>query len=140
VETDVDDQTVRAGLKRHWEASDADDFSVEHEIYREDAVLQQIFGSGDLWVTEFILTYDGAPSYTVSIMEFLEGQVAHEIQYFANAFDPAPSRASRWANRGARRNRIGVDVNESLTPSRRPSRNEAVTCERPVFERHGESQ
>jgi hypothetical protein len=102
VETDVDDQTVRAALKRHWEASDADDFSVEHEIYREDAVLQQIIGSGDLWVTEFILTYDGAPSYTVSIMEFLEGQVAHEIQYFANAFDPAPSRASRWANRGQR--------------------------------------
>jgi hypothetical protein len=51
VETDVDDQTVRAALKRHWEASDADDFSVEHEIYREDAVLQQIIGSGDLWVT-----------------------------------------------------------------------------------------
>ena len=35
----MDDATVRAALKRHWEASDASDFDVEHEIYREDAVL-----------------------------------------------------------------------------------------------------
>jgi len=35
----VDDQTVRAALQRHWDASDAGDFAVEHEIYREDAVL-----------------------------------------------------------------------------------------------------
>jgi hypothetical protein len=91
VEIDVDDQTVRSALKRHWETSDANHFSVEHKIYREGAVLQQIIGSGDLWVTEFILTCDGAPSYTVSILEFLEGQVAHEIQYLANPFDPEPS-------------------------------------------------
>jgi hypothetical protein len=26
-------------LERHWDASDASDFDVEHEIYREDAVL-----------------------------------------------------------------------------------------------------
>ena len=119
----MDDQTVRAVLKRHWDASDANDFNVEHEIYREDAVLdypqsgerirgryniqesryvqpnkkrftvQRVIGSGDLWVTEFILTYDGAPSYTVSIMEFRDGLVAKETQYFADRFDPAPSRA-----------------------------------------------
>jgi hypothetical protein len=119
----MDDQAVRAALKRHWDASDANDFNVEHEIYREDAVLdypqsgerirgrhniqesryvqpnkkrftvQRIIGSGDLWVTEFILSYDGAPSYTVSIMEFRGGLVAHETQYFASPFDPAPSRA-----------------------------------------------
>ena len=35
----MDDRTVRAALQRHWEASDASDFKVEHEIYREDAVL-----------------------------------------------------------------------------------------------------
>ena len=50
-------------------------------------------GSGDLWVTEFILTYDGIPSYSVSIMEFRDGLVAHETQYFADPFDPGPSRA-----------------------------------------------
>jgi hypothetical protein len=33
------------------------------------------------------------PSYAVSIMEFREGLVANETQYFADRFDPAPSRA-----------------------------------------------
>jgi hypothetical protein len=119
----MDDRTIRAVLKRHWDASDANDFNVEHEIYREDAVLtypqsgevirgrhniqesrfvqannkrftvQRIIGGGNLWVTEFVLSYDGAPSYAVSIMEFREGLVANETQYFADRFDPAPSRA-----------------------------------------------
>jgi SnoaL-like domain len=119
----MDDRSVRLALERHWSASDANDFDVEHEIYREDAVLhypqsgerihgrrniqesrfvqpnkkrftvQRIMGSGDLWVTEFVLAYDGVPSYAVSIMEFREGLVARETQYFADRFDPAPSRA-----------------------------------------------
>jgi hypothetical protein len=119
----MDDRTVRAALQRHRDASDAGDFNVEHEIYREDAVLdypqsgerirgrhniqesrslqpnkkrfrvQRMIGSGDLWITEFVLSYDGAPSYTVSIMEFREGLVAHETQYFVDRFDPGPSRA-----------------------------------------------
>jgi hypothetical protein len=119
----MDDRTVRAALERHWAASDANDFETEHEIYREDAVLEypqsgerirsrkniqesrcvqpnkkrftvrRIIGSGDLWVTEFVLSYDGIPSYTVSIMEFRDGLVAHETQYFADRFDPGPSRA-----------------------------------------------
>jgi hypothetical protein len=119
----TDDRAVRAALERHWAASDAGDFEVEHDIYRDDAVLdypqsgerirgrrniqesrfvqpnkkrfkvRRIIGSGDLWVTEFVLSYDGVPSYTVSIMEFRDGLVAHETQYFADHFDPAPSRA-----------------------------------------------
>ena len=119
----MDDRTVRAALERHWGASDAGDFEVEHEIYREDAVLEypqsgerirgrhniqesrfvqpskkrftvrRIVGGGDLWVTEFVLTYDGVPSYAVSVMEFRDGKVAHETQYFADRFVPAPSRA-----------------------------------------------
>jgi hypothetical protein len=119
----MDDQTVRAALERHWKASDANDFEAEHEIYRKDAVLdypqsgerirgrrniqesrfvqpnkkrftvRRIIGSGDLWITEFVLTYDDIPSYTVSIMEFREGLVANETQYFADRFDPGPSRA-----------------------------------------------
>ncbi len=55
--------------------------------------VRRIVGSGNLWVTEFVLTYDGIPSYAVSIMEFREGLVANETQYFADRFDPAPSRA-----------------------------------------------
>jgi ketosteroid isomerase-like protein len=35
----MDDLAVRAALQRHWDASDANDFMAEHEIYREDAVL-----------------------------------------------------------------------------------------------------
>jgi hypothetical protein len=120
---EMDDRTVRAALQRHWEASDANDFEAEHDIYHEDAVLdypqsgerirgrhniqqsrfvqpnkkrfavRRISGSGDLWVSEFVLSYDGIPSYAVSIMEFRDGRVAHETQYFADRFDPAPSRA-----------------------------------------------
>ena len=119
----MDDRAVRAALQRHWDASDAGDFEVEHEIYREDAVLdypqsgevihgrhniresrfvqpnkkrfsvRRMIGGGDLWVTEFILSYDGIPSYAVSIMEFRDGKVANETQYFADRFEPAPSRA-----------------------------------------------
>jgi hypothetical protein len=119
----MNDRTVRAALQRHWDASDANDFETEHEIYRDDAVLhypqsgerirgrfniqesrslqpnkkrfsvQRIIGSGDLWVTEFVLTYDGIPSYAVSIMEFRDGLVTNETQYFADRFNPAPSRA-----------------------------------------------
>jgi hypothetical protein len=56
--------------------------------------VRRIVGDGDLWVTEFILSYDGKPSYTVSIMEFRDGLVAHETQYFADPFEPGPSRAN----------------------------------------------
>jgi hypothetical protein len=119
---------IRTALKRHWAASDANDFDTEHQIYRKDAVLEypqsgerirsrkniqasrmaqpnykrfsvrRIAGSGNLWVTEFILTYDGKPSYTVSIMEFRDGKVARETQYFGDPFPPGPSRA-QWVER-----------------------------------------
>ena len=55
--------------------------------------VRRIIGSGELWVTEFVLAYDGIPSYAVSIMEFRGGLVVNETQYFADRFDPAPSRA-----------------------------------------------
>ena len=86
------DDDVRVALRRHWAASDANDFETEHEIYHDDAVLhypqsgerirgrrkiqesrfvqpnqkrftvQRMTGSGNLWVTEFVLSYDGKPS------------------------------------------------------------------------------
>ena len=55
--------------------------------------MRRIVGAGDLWVTEFILAYDGRPSYSVSVMEFLDGKVARETQYFGDPFEPGPSRA-----------------------------------------------
>jgi hypothetical protein len=36
----MDDQTILAALQRHWAASDDNDFVIEHDIYREDAVLE----------------------------------------------------------------------------------------------------
>jgi hypothetical protein len=54
-------------------------------------------------VSECIITYDGVPSYSESIMQFANGSVVHETQYFANPFgapewrmelaEPMPSRA-----------------------------------------------
>ena len=124
----MESDKLREALARHWAASDVNDFDAEHEIYREDAVLEypqsgerirgrrniqasrtaqpnqkrftvrRIVGAAQLWVTEFILTYDGQPSYTVSIMEFEDGKVARETQYFGDPFEPGPSRA-QWVER-----------------------------------------
>jgi len=124
----VRDQEIRAALDQHWAASDANDFEIEHRIHHEDAVLdypqsgertrgrrniqgqrasrpskkrftvRRIIGGGDLWVTEFVLTYDGKPSYTVSIMEFRGDKVARETQYFADPF-PAPASRAKWVER-----------------------------------------
>ena len=121
----MEDWEIRASLDRHWAASDANDFELEHQIYQEDAVLEypqskericgrhriqasrfaqpsgkrftvrRIVGAADLWVTELVVAYDGRPSYTVSIMEFRDGKVARETQYFGDPFEPGPSRA-RW--------------------------------------------
>jgi hypothetical protein len=126
--SEVRDQEIRAALDQHWAASDANDFETEHLIYHDDAVLEypqsgertrsrsniqnqrasqpsnkrfsirRIIGSGDLWVTEFILTYDNKPSYTVSIMEFKGDKVARETQYFADPF-PAPAFRAQWVER-----------------------------------------
>src|SRR5438105_14478652 len=115
------EQKIRAALDRHWAASDANDFEGEHQIYREDAVLEypqsgerirgrqniqlsraaqpnrkrftvrRIIGAGDLWVTEYVLTYDGRPSYTVSMMEFLDGKLARHNQYISDPIEPEPS-------------------------------------------------
>src|ERR1700680_1438764 len=123
-----EEQTIRAALDRHWAASDANDFETEHEIYHDDAMLEypqsgerirgrrniqasrtaqpnkkrfkvrRVLGVGDLWVSAFVLTYDGKPSYTVSIMEFKDGKVARETQYFADPF-VAPASRSQWVER-----------------------------------------
>jgi ketosteroid isomerase-like protein len=124
----VRDQEIRAALDQHWTASEADDFETEHRIYHEDAVLdypqsgertrgrrniqgqrasqpskktftvRRIIGGGDLWVTEYMITYDGKPSYAVSIMEFRGDKVARETQYFADPF-PAPAWRAQWVER-----------------------------------------
>ncbi len=36
--------------------------------------VKRILGKGDLWITEYTITYQGRPAYTVSIMEFRNGR------------------------------------------------------------------
>ena len=118
------DATTRSGIERHWTASESGDSETEHAIYASDAILDypqsgerfrgrptiaaqrggnpadrhfsvlRIRGGGDLWISECIITYDGAPTYSVSIMEFADGLVAHETQYFADPFPAPAARAS----------------------------------------------
>ena len=121
----MDDREIRAALDRHWAASDANDLEAEHEIYRDEAVLEypqsgerirgrrnilssraaqpnrkrftvrRIIGAGDLWITEYVLSYDGRPSYTVSIMEFQGGQGRARDPVFRR---PVPARAPHARN------------------------------------------
>ena len=118
------DASTRARIAEHWAASERGDSDTEHAIYAADGILDypqsgerfrgrskiqaqrggnpaerhftvlRIRGGGDLWISECVITYDGAPTYSVSIMEFTDGQVSHETQYFA---DPFPAPASRAA-------------------------------------------
>jgi hypothetical protein len=60
--------------------------------------VRRIIGTGDLWVTEYMITYQRRPAYTVSIMEFRDGKVVHETQYFADPFE-APAWRSQWVQR-----------------------------------------
>jgi hypothetical protein len=118
----MSDTEIRAALVRHW--SDMADLDVTHEIYHDDVVLEfpqggerlvglakvrgmreaypakvaitikRLRGSGDLWVTEVIVTYDGAtPTHAVNIMEFRDGKVARETIYFGEPWEPPAWRA-----------------------------------------------
>jgi hypothetical protein len=111
-------------VEEHWRASEAGETDAEHALYASDAILDypqsgerfrgrstiaaqrgghpadrhftvvRISGSGELWVSECMITYDGVPTHSVSIMEFAGEQVVHETQYFADPFDAPASRAA----------------------------------------------
>ncbi len=115
---------TRAAIEEHWRASERGDIEAEHAIYRADAILDypqsgerfrgratisaqrgghparrhftvlRILGGGGLWVSECIITYDGVPTYSVSIMEFAHPYVVHETQYFADTFGAPGWRAA----------------------------------------------
>ena len=60
--------------------------------------VKRILGQGDLWITEYIIIYQERSAYTVSIMEFRNGKVVRETQYFADPFE-APAWRSKWVQR-----------------------------------------
>jgi hypothetical protein len=118
------DADIRARLKHHWEASEHGDADAEHAIYATDAILdypqsgerfrgrariqaqrgehpaerhftiRRISGRDEMWVSECVITYDGVPTYSVSVLEFVDGLVTHETQYFADPFDAPVTRAA----------------------------------------------
>ncbi len=115
---------TRARIQQHWEASERGDVDAEHAIYAADAILdypqsgerfrgrsriqaqrgghpaerhfiiRRILGDGDLWVSECVISYDGVPTYSLSVMEITDGLVTHETQYFADPFPASPGRAA----------------------------------------------
>jgi hypothetical protein len=118
------DADIQARIQQHWDASESGDIDTEHAIYAADAILdypqsgerfrgrsriqaqrgghpaerhfnvRRILGGGDLWVSEVVITYDGVPTCSVSVMEIADGLVTHETQYFADPFPAAPGRAA----------------------------------------------
>ena len=61
--------------------------------------IRRIVGAGDLWITEYVINYGTAPWQTVSIMEFQNGKVIHETQYFCEPFQ-APAWRAQWVEKG----------------------------------------
>lgn len=57
--------------------------------------VKRILGNGELWITQYTISYLSRSTHTVSIMEFRNGKVVHETQYFADPFD-APAWRSQW--------------------------------------------
>jgi hypothetical protein len=117
------DADRRRAIAEHWTASEAGDVELEHRLYAEDAILdypqsgerfvgrstiaeqrtgnparrhftlRRVLGAGSIWVSECVITYDGRPSISVSIMEFDTDLVVHETQYFADPFEAPEARA-----------------------------------------------
>ena len=61
-----------------------------------DIVVRRTIGSGDVWVTEATIRYDGArPTRAVFIMEFRDGKVIRETDYFGEPYAP-PEYRREW--------------------------------------------
>ena len=113
----MNNQEIRAALERHWEATVALDLDRAHDIYHDDLIVEfpqsgerisgernlyelrahystkvtfkilRTRGEGSLWITEYVITYNGRPVNVVCIMEFKDNKVAHETLYFGDPFD-----------------------------------------------------
>jgi len=108
----------------HYAAAGSDEFHVA-EIYSDDVILdfpqgrerirgkakviafrsaypakvriqpRRIVGSGDVWVIESTISYDGVPHHLASIWEFRDGKVVHETSYITEGWDP-PAWRAEW--------------------------------------------
>ena len=66
-----------------------------HPGHPSGFTVRRTLGNGNLWVTEYTIAYEERTAYTVSIMEFRNGKVVHETQYFADSFE-APAWRRQW--------------------------------------------
>ena len=123
-----DDATIRASLVRYL-AAGGDDREAAHDMYDEDAVLEfpqsgerfvgrrtirewrerypsstrfrlrRITGSGAIWTTEVLISYDGSPwMFGVGVYMFRGVKVAREFVYVMDGFS-APEWRAPWATR-----------------------------------------
>lgn len=120
----MDERVARGLIAEHFANAGKDEVAAS-EIYADDAVLEfpqgrerirgkanilafrsvypaslefeihRTIGSGNLWVNEYTIRYDGKPSYVVGIMEFRDGLVIRETVYVTDAWEPPEWRA-QW--------------------------------------------
>ena len=60
--------------------------------------LRRISGAGDLFVVEAVGQYAAGTSYMTSIVEFRDGKIVKQTDYFASPFE-APGWRSQWVER-----------------------------------------
>ncbi|HKZ19234.1 MAG TPA: nuclear transport factor 2 family protein [Acidimicrobiia bacterium] len=121
----LSEEDLIAALRRHWDYSGKNE-DLAHEIYDDEAVLEfpqsgerfegvdnfrewrrqypaevkfhlrQINSCEDLAVTEYLISYNGAPwMFTVSIMRFRDDKVVHERIYIMDGWE-APDWRAPW--------------------------------------------
>jgi ketosteroid isomerase-like protein len=118
----------RAAIDRYLKAFESKDMAILDEVYADDAVQEwpqsgehivgkanirainenypglpaattrRISGSGDLWTVETTLDYGGEVYNAVSVLEFRDGKIARQTDYFASPFPPPQWRA-QWVQR-----------------------------------------
>jgi ketosteroid isomerase-like protein len=118
----MDEVSIRKLIDEHFAAAGKDEAAAS-AIYSEDAVLEfpqgrerirgraniqefrsaypaaldfergRTIGSGDLWVNEYVIRYDGKPSFAIGVMEFSDGKVVRETIYVTDGWDPPEWRA-----------------------------------------------
>jgi hypothetical protein len=109
---DMEYATSRSALDDHWNKIIADGFAKAVEIYTEDAVLElpqsgqtisgrekigkyraakgekivrieRVRGRADLWITEYLRNKNWRLHNFISIMEFRDGKIIRETEYYA---------------------------------------------------------
>ena len=118
----------RATIERYLKAFESKDMTILEEVYTDDAVqewpqsgerivgranisainenypglpnatIRRVSGSGDVWTVETVLDYGGDVYNAISVLEFRDGKVARQTDYFASPFPPPEWRA-QWVER-----------------------------------------